>query len=459
MFLSDVGPGIGRSLFADDGALWKRGRNIKYTVSKVQEAIEQVERWSMRWGFRFSKEKTQVVLFTRKKINLIKLYGHVLEKVESFRFLGIVFDARLTWAGHIEKVIVKCKKVLNVMRCLTGVDWGASRQSLREIYVALIKSVIDYGCIAYRDAARTTLTKLEVIQTQALRICSGAFRTSPAVALQVEMGEMPLHLRREQLAANYWANLQGHAGSHPTRVVMQVCWEHERVKSQSFGWVCGAIGKDLGLEGMEFSPTVPLPVRPPWLFVEPIVDLQILNSHLKSREEVDLCEVFYNHLNEEFNGYLDIYTDGSKDPQSGQTGAAFGVPKMGVKVQKRLSDQVSVFTVELMGIWLALQWIEETRPDKVVICSDSSAVLKSLQSFKSQSRQDIVYEVLECYTRISQLGVKVKFTWVPAHIGVKGNEMVDGLAKQASKRKDVDISISISKAEAKTKIWMEIMKK
>ncbi len=37
--------------------------------------------------------------------------------------------------------------------------------------------------------------------------------------------------------------------------------------------------------------------------------------------------------------------------------------------------------------------------------------------------------------------------------------MVDGLAKQDSKRKDVDISISISKAEAKTKIWMEIMKK
>lgn len=48
----DVGPGIGKSLFADDGALWKRGRNIKYTVSKVQEAIGRVEQWSMRWGFK-----------------------------------------------------------------------------------------------------------------------------------------------------------------------------------------------------------------------------------------------------------------------------------------------------------------------------------------------------------------------------------------------------------------------
>lgn len=74
---SDVGPGIGRSLFADDGALWKRGRNIKYTVSKVQEAIEQVERWSMRWGFRFSKEKSQVFFFTWRKIGEeinLKLY-------------------------------------------------------------------------------------------------------------------------------------------------------------------------------------------------------------------------------------------------------------------------------------------------------------------------------------------------------------------------------------------------
>lgn len=123
----------------------------------------------MRWDFRFSKEKNSSG-FLYKEINL-KLYGHVLEKVESFWFLGMVFDARLTWAGHIEKVIVMCKKVLNVMRCLGEVDWEASRESMREIYVALIKSVIDYVCIAYRYAART----LEVIQTQALGICSGAF--------------------------------------------------------------------------------------------------------------------------------------------------------------------------------------------------------------------------------------------------------------------------------------------
>jgi len=31
---------IGRSLFADDGAVWKRGRNMEYVIRNVQEAID-----------------------------------------------------------------------------------------------------------------------------------------------------------------------------------------------------------------------------------------------------------------------------------------------------------------------------------------------------------------------------------------------------------------------------------
>jgi len=45
---------IGRSLFADDGALWKRGRNMEYAISKVQGAIDEVVEWGYDWGFKFS---------------------------------------------------------------------------------------------------------------------------------------------------------------------------------------------------------------------------------------------------------------------------------------------------------------------------------------------------------------------------------------------------------------------
>ncbi|KAJ8379525.1 hypothetical protein SKAU_G00003030 [Synaphobranchus kaupii] len=47
-----VQPGIGRSQFADDWALWKRGRNITSTV-RVQEAINEAEQWASSSSFLF----------------------------------------------------------------------------------------------------------------------------------------------------------------------------------------------------------------------------------------------------------------------------------------------------------------------------------------------------------------------------------------------------------------------
>ena len=101
------------------------------------------------------------------------------------RFWGVWFDTKLTWSEHIHKM--KCKSILNVMRCLTGPEWGAGRAALKHIYSALIRSVLDYGCIAYGSAAKSSLKKLEVVQAQALRTCCGAFETTPLSALQVEL--------------------------------------------------------------------------------------------------------------------------------------------------------------------------------------------------------------------------------------------------------------------------------
>ncbi|KAI2646283.1 RNA-directed DNA polymerase from mobile element jockey [Labeo rohita] len=42
-----------------------------------------------------------------------------------------------------------------------------------------MKSTLDYGCSAYMSAAETNLKKLDIEQAEALRIYSGAFKTSP----------------------------------------------------------------------------------------------------------------------------------------------------------------------------------------------------------------------------------------------------------------------------------------
>lgn len=66
----------------------------------------------------------------------MKISSNELERVDSFKYLGIWFDHRLTWTVHIQRIIDKCKKIINIMRCLCGVEWGASRSALRTIYTA-----------------------------------------------------------------------------------------------------------------------------------------------------------------------------------------------------------------------------------------------------------------------------------------------------------------------------------
>lgn len=51
---------------------------------------------------------------------------------------------------------------------------------------------------------------------------NNSFATSAMGALQVEAGEMPLWLKRKQLAANYWIHVRGQRDDHPTKGVLLV---------------------------------------------------------------------------------------------------------------------------------------------------------------------------------------------------------------------------------------------
>lgn len=90
-------------------------------------------------------------------------------------------------------------------------------------------------------------------------------------------------------------------------------------------------------------------------------------------------------------------------------------------LNKRVNDKLSVFTGEMLAILLALEWVENSKPIKVLIGSDSSSALTSFKNMQSEARQDIMLEIAQTVYRINKIGVIVKFIWIPAHIGVIGN--------------------------------------
>lgn len=328
----------------------------------------------------------------------------------------------------------------------------------KNYYVAMIRSVFDYGCVVYGSASKNMLGKLCKIQAQAMRQCCGAVKTTAISALQVLVGEMPLEIRRKQLMINYWANLQGHKDEHPTKVVLKNCWEQNVRCRTSFGWCSKIYAEELQVNNIKMSPTVEIQDYEPWVYITPHIDLHLLEVK-RTEREVDFRYAFSEYIRAQYPRHIQVYTDGSKDSEHQTTGAAFLVKvasNQWISGVKRTSNYLAVYTVKLIGILLALQWVEEIKPDNVLICTDSVSVLKTLRSFKS-SHQDIIFNILHIHSRIVQNGISISFMWIPAHIGIRGNEEVDTLAKQALQKDIIELQVPLSKSEMKVLIWSKLI--
>ncbi|XP_016419840.1 uncharacterized protein LOC107749259 [Sinocyclocheilus rhinocerous] len=269
------------------------------------------------------------------------------------------------------------------------------------------------------------------------------------------MGEMPLELRRQQIMTTYWVNLQGH-NNHPAISAIEPCWEHGKRQINSFGWVVRKRASEMGIMERNYSPTVVLPTIPPWFLPQPEIDFSLLE--LMRDEYGGNYKIFNSYIRGNYYGYLQIYTDGSKDPKTGRAAAAVVIPEFNVECGKRITDDISVYACEMMAMIIALQWVEEVRPERVVIASDSCAALMSLKCCNSRSREDLLYEILQSLFRIHQIHLSVRFVWVPAHVGIDGNEKADKAAKCALKSGNKHININISKSEAKVVIKGQIKK-
>lgn len=95
---SRVGKEIRYSLFADDGALWKRGRNLSYIFDQIQTALKKVVEWANDWGFKLSTEKTKYMVFGYKRkmpLQQLHIYNTNIGKVKNVKYLGMWLDERM----------------------------------------------------------------------------------------------------------------------------------------------------------------------------------------------------------------------------------------------------------------------------------------------------------------------------------------------------------------------------
>ncbi len=118
---------------------------------------------------------------------------------------------------------------------------------------------------------------------------------------------------------NYWVNLQGHSEDrHPTVKVLLPCWEKERSKQKCFAWNSDKEAREIILIQKRYIPTVPLSITltPPWLFPAVLIDFDMLEL---MKESGNIVAVVEDRLQTVYKAFFPVYTDGSKDPNTGRT--------------------------------------------------------------------------------------------------------------------------------------------
>ena len=108
------------SLFVDDFAVYCSWSNAFEAGRKIQAAVDAASNWAKSKGFRFSPQKTKAIRFTRtrkrEEIPTLFLKDSILAYEDEVKFLGVIFDKKLTFSPRITNLSFRVKQSLNILK-------------------------------------------------------------------------------------------------------------------------------------------------------------------------------------------------------------------------------------------------------------------------------------------------------------------------------------------------------
>ena len=164
----------------------------------------------------------------------------------------------------------------------------------------------------YGSTRKSYLQMLDPIHNQGLRLCLGAFRTSPVENLYIDAHEPCLGARRAKLSLQYASKIKL-LPKHPAH---NVVFDNKYIKLfdarpgaiRTFGL---RIKQFLTASNIEFSDILETPsyfILPPWCVKPP---------HLKkNRIDASIYQQRFLEIRDRYSDYIPVYTDRSRDGNS-----------------------------------------------------------------------------------------------------------------------------------------------
>uniref|UniRef100_A0A6M2DJW2 Putative rna-directed dna polymerase from mobile element jockey-like isoform x3 n=1 Tax=Xenopsylla cheopis TaxID=163159 RepID=A0A6M2DJW2_XENCH len=428
--------------YADDIYLYTSRSSLDDCISDLSTDVQEKSFWFQINKMNLSHSKNLAIVFTRHRAPIHPshlIFGHFKFLIQKeIKILGVHFDTKMTFKKHIVETSKRCEKGINILRKLSGTNWGAHPSACLNIYKSIIRSQIDYGSFIYGYCKNRLLYNLDKIQFTAIRSCIGAIRSTPTNVLIREAGESPLHIRRQILAQRF--------------LIKKFSTEYEGIPTQLIELARLHFTKKFWLK----QSTPPLissfynlyPCKdqiiinsklPYYSYSYPFTNLSnfiLPSSKLVNVQSDNICIInreFEQAINSRWPNYIHIYTDGSKI--DGKVGCAFFVHQLNLKKMIKLSKYASIFTAELIAIYEALTFVKRKNIKNTIIFTDSNAALIALRKPKVTANK-IVFMIIDFIQDLIKNRHSVFLCWIKGHEGIYGNTVADLLAKEAANSGD-----------------------
>ncbi|CAF1073774.1 unnamed protein product [Rotaria magnacalcarata] len=177
--MNGIPPHTEHGLFADDTALWASSHQLANLNGRLQQSINEFEKWCKAWKLKQQPIKTELVHFSihpRKKYKnpaQVKVENIIIQPATFTRYLGMIMDNRLTWRTHLKRVETRIPARLILLRFLNRTAIEPNHNIMLNLYKSLVRTVIIYGYPVLLSADNKRWDRIQIIQSKALRVALG----------------------------------------------------------------------------------------------------------------------------------------------------------------------------------------------------------------------------------------------------------------------------------------------
>jgi len=104
---------------------------------------------------------------------------------------------------------------------------------------------------------------------------------------------------------------------------------------------------------------------------------------------------------------------------------------------QRISNDATILQAELFAIRAALHCALRCAKNTVYILTDSLPALHTLQQQYHQDNIQLITSTLFKLQQLSEQGKSVTLMWIPSHVGIQHNELVDTAAKNSLRQQSI----------------------